>query len=135
MEVRYRNNTDKLVYLGIPIVFFILGSIVGNFLLIILALTLTIAISSVVIPYIIKYYRKTVVITIKDKTLNISSNGSYKIPLKDITNVYMRNNGKSTKQVLYIDYIKKETNRKLYLSDLYDVSLDVILKKLKNKTK
>ena len=135
MEVRYRNNTDKLVYLGIPIVFFILGSITGNFLLIILATTITLAISSVIIPYIVKYYRKTIVISIKNKELNINSNGSYKIPLKSITNVYLRNNGKSNKQVLYIDYIKKDIKRNLYLSDLYDVSLEVILKKLKNKIK
>lgn len=135
MEVRYRNNTDKLVYLGIPIVFFILGSITGNFLLIILATTITLAISSVIIPYIVKYYRKTIVISIKNKELNINSNGSYKIPLKSITNVYLRNNGKSNKQVLYIDYVKKDIKRNLYLSDLYDVSLEVILKKLKNKIK
>ncbi len=135
MEVRYRNNSDKLVYLGIPVVFLILGSIVGNLLFIILALAFTIALSSVIIPYIIQYYRKTVVIYIKDRTLHIKSNGAFKIPLKNITNVYLTNTGISKKRVLYIEYVKKQTEKRMYLSDLYDTPLDVILKKLKNKIK
>lgn len=129
MEIRYKNNTDKLVLLGIPMVLIFLSVISGNSLFILFSISVALVFTFLLSNYIISYLRKKVVIYTKDKVLYIRSNGKYNIPFQSIDKIYLMNNK------LFIEYSQKSKSQKIYLSDLYDHSLDQIYKKLKNKVK
>lgn len=129
MEIRYKNNLDKLVLLGIPMVLIFLSAISQNPLFILFSITVALVITFILASYIIQFLRKKVVIYTKDKTLYIRSNGRYDIPFKSLKKVYLMNNK------LYIEYMTKNKTQKIYISDLYDHSLDQIYKTLKNKVK
>lgn len=129
MEIRYKNNSDKLTLLGIPMVLIIISVVSGNTLFILFSIAVALVITFILANYLVSYWRKKVVIYTKDKTLHIRSNGKYDIPFKSLNKVYLMNNK------LYIEFIQRKKQQKIYLSDLYDHSLDQIYKKLKNKVK
>ena len=129
MEIRYKNNSDKLTLLGIPMVLIFLSVISGNELFILFSIVVALVITFILANYLVSYWRKKIVIYTKDKTLYIRSNGKYDIPFNTINKVYLMNNK------LFIEFIHRNKQQKIYLSDLYDHSLDQIYKKLKNKVK
>ncbi len=135
MNIKYKNNTEKLLYLAIPALFSIIGLAIGSLLLAVIGLLLTVSISSIVLQYVIGYYRKKTVITIENKTLKIRTNGKYDIPLNDITNLRQMQNRKGITKQLIITYNKNQQQKKVTLVDLYDRPLDSILKTLKKYPK
>ena len=110
MKIKYKNNADKLVYLGIPGVFLILGLLLSNIYLTAIGLLLTVSISSVLFQYISGYRKQRVVIEIEDNILKIRSNGKYDIPLKDINVLEVITNKNYKRPRLEITYILRDNS-------------------------
>lgn len=135
MKVKYKNNADKLLYLGVPAIFLIVGLVFNLLIATVLGLIFTISISSVVIQYLNSYRKGKIVLEIVNETLLIRSNGKYDIPLKDINVLEISTNKKGRRKQLDITYVDRDQIKKVSLVDLYELSLEDIQKEIRKHKK
>ena len=135
MKVKYKNNADKLLYLGIPAIFLIIGLLFNMIIATAIGLIFTISISSIVFQYIYNYRKGKIVLEIANNTLLIRSNGKYDIPLKDINVLEISTNKRGRRAQLEITYVEKGAIKKVSLVDLYELSLEDIQKEIRKQKK
>lgn len=135
MKVKYKNNTDKLIYLGLPGIFLLIGYLLDNMILTALGIIFTVSVSSIVFQYIYNYRKGKIVIETANNVLIIRSNGKYDIPLKDINVLEITTNKKGKRKQLEITYVKNGVIKKISLVDLYDMTLEEIQKQIRKEKK
>ena len=102
MEVKYKNNIDKLVFLGLPGILLIIGLYFDSLFATILGLAMTIAISTIVGQFMYHYRKGNVVISIKKDQLIIRSNKRYIIDYSTITHLELKEYGKKKRQSILL---------------------------------
>lgn len=135
MEIRYKNNIDKLIFLGFPGILLVVGLVFNFLIATILGLAMTISISTIVFQYMYHYRKRTVVISIKDDTLFIRSNGRFTIDFDSIEKLELKEYGKRKRQSILITFKTKRSSKTITLGDLYDKPLKEIHRKIKKHTR
>ena len=135
MKIKYKNNSDKLILLGIPGAFLLIGFIFNFIIATVIGLILTISISSIVFQYVYQYRKGKIVLEIANNTLLIRSNGKYDIPLKDINVLEITTNRRGKRKQLEITYVENDQIKKVSLVDLYEKPLEEIQKIIRKQKK